>query len=144
MATNDANGAQETASFFKVVFPGGINVRSAMSFDAETTGQVLTKGTVFEAQSVQEQQGVAFVQLKDGRGWVFEKSKDTVVLKRVSGECLLQDEGLILRPSTAVPSRRVMPFFVTQRSILKKILKSFPHPTLTPTQPTHSSQAREP
>jgi hypothetical protein len=57
-----------------------------MSMDAETTGNVLARGTVFEAAAVVTAQGgVEFVELQDGEGWVFASKGATVILQRVDG-----------------------------------------------------------
>mmetsp|Transcript_329 Transcript_329/g.1070 ORF Transcript_329/g.1070 Transcript_329/m.1070 type:complete len:633 (-) Transcript_329:174-2072(-) len=57
---------------YKVVYPGGVQVREAPSVAAPRTGVVLGLGTEFEASKSLSLDGVVYVRLADGTGWVFE------------------------------------------------------------------------
>lgn len=66
---------------YKVVYPAGTFIRTTPAIDADTTGQVLEYGTVFEASKSLFLDGVNYVKLADGRGWVFGNKGDVEVLQ---------------------------------------------------------------
>ena len=102
---------------YRVVYPGGVSVRSAPSIEATKTGVVLKAGTVLEASerlvpahspSEESASGGAvandvFVRLGDGSGWVFEAKGSTPILERVTTMRL--DRELGAQDSTTAQSK---------------------------------------
>lgn len=65
---------------YKVVYENGIFIRVSPAIDAERTGEVLPCGTIFESRKSLFLDGVNYVQLDDGRGWVFSRKDDILIL----------------------------------------------------------------
>jgi len=91
---------------YRVVYPGGVSVRSAPSIDSTKTGVVLKAGSFLEASerlvpaytTTEESTAGAvandvFVRLVDGSGWVFEAKGSTPILERVTPMRLDREVG---------------------------------------------------
>jgi hypothetical protein len=66
---------------YKVIYPGGTFVRISPALDAEKTGEILEYGAVFCASKSLFLDGINYVKLSDGRGWLFESRGSTQVLQ---------------------------------------------------------------
>jgi hypothetical protein len=68
---------------YKVVYPGGIFVRSTPSLEAEKTGEILEFGDIFEASKSLFLDGINYVKISDGRGWVFGHKGEAEILELI-------------------------------------------------------------
>lgn len=67
--------ASKRTSVFRVTYPGGVEIRSG-PFNAPKTGQFLKPGDVFVViEEVQGNDGILYLCLADGLGWVFDDGK---------------------------------------------------------------------
>jgi hypothetical protein len=66
---------------YKVVYPGGVHIRISPAVDAEKTGVVLEYGDIFESIKSSVMDGINFVKVLDGSGWVFRNLGDTEILE---------------------------------------------------------------
>lgn len=80
---------------YKVVYPGGVHIRRSPAVDAEKTGSVLDYGDVFESVKSSVLDGVNFVKLLDGSGWVFRNLGETEILE------LLETVQIPIKPKHA-------------------------------------------
>lgn len=62
---------------YKVVYPYGAFIRVSPALHAAKTGETLESGIVFESSKSVFSDGINYVRLDDGRGWVFS-SKDNI------------------------------------------------------------------
>ena len=68
---------------YKVVYPAGVSVRLNPSIDSAKTGEVLKCGTLVEASKSLMLDGVNYIKLSNGKGWVFGKKGDAEILELV-------------------------------------------------------------
>jgi hypothetical protein len=66
---------------YKVIYPGGVFVRLSPSQEAEKTDIILEYGTTFEASKSLIMDGVNYVKLADGSGWVFGNKGNSEILE---------------------------------------------------------------
>jgi hypothetical protein len=86
MESAAAASAATPASFvekfrYRVVYPGGVQVRVSPAVEAEKTGVVLEFGETFEASKSSIMDGINFVKLSDGSGWVFQNLGNVEILE---------------------------------------------------------------
>lgn len=65
---------------YKVIYPNGVYVRLTPDLNAEKTGDVLPFGSIIESTKSLILDGINYVQLKDGKGWVFSSKGERSVL----------------------------------------------------------------
>lgn len=65
---------------FKVVFQYGVAVRISPAIDAEKTGEIIPYGTILESNKSLVLDGINYVKLMDGRGWIFSTKGGVKVL----------------------------------------------------------------
>lgn len=65
---------------YKVIYPGGTFVRVSPAVNAAKTGDILEFGAVFEATKSLYLDGINYVKLASGKGWVFGSKGDIKVL----------------------------------------------------------------
>ena len=68
---------------YKVIYPGGTYIRISPAVDSERTGDIIEYGVIFEASKSLVLDGINYVKLSDGRGWVFGNKGDTGVLELI-------------------------------------------------------------
>jgi hypothetical protein len=66
---------------YKVVYPGGIYLRISPAVDAKKTGIILEYGTIFDASKSVFLDGIVYVKVLDGDGWVFENKNGVQILE---------------------------------------------------------------
>lgn len=79
----EGNDSSEALTYvYKVVYPGGTYIRSSPSIDADRVDSmpILEFGSIFTANKSVYLDGVNYVKLSDGRGWVFSNKGSTQVL----------------------------------------------------------------
>eukprot|EP01038_Epipyxis_sp_PR26KG_P015113 gene15113-20333_t len=68
---------------YRVVYKSGTFIRSSPDVNGEKTGDILEFGTIFEASKSLFLDGINYVKLSDGRGWVFNSLGNAQVLDLV-------------------------------------------------------------
>jgi hypothetical protein len=77
-------GGHRGLLFYKVVYRGGVSIRSQPSFDAPRTGTIIPFNDIFQGIVRYSPNGSdMFVCLADGSGWVFESKDEVPILERV-------------------------------------------------------------
>jgi hypothetical protein len=66
---------------YKVVYPGGTYLRISPAVDARKTGVILEYGTIFDASKSVFLDGVVYVKVSNGDGWVFESKNEVQILE---------------------------------------------------------------
>jgi hypothetical protein len=66
---------------YKVVYPGGTYLRISPAVDAKKTGVILEYGTIFDASKSVFLDGVVYVKVLNGDGWVFESKNGVQILE---------------------------------------------------------------
>jgi len=89
ISTNPLSSSGETQDkcvpyTYQVVYRGGVLVRSLPDTEAPTVGLIIPYGAVFSATKSLQLDGIVYVKLADGKGWVFEEKGGQKVLERIS------------------------------------------------------------
>lgn len=99
MASGENNVYSEIYCY-KVIYPNGTFIRVSPDLKAAKTGDILECGSVFESSKSLFLDGINYVKLADGRGWVFHSKGETKVLELI--EVIKKyEETPVLPPSTS-------------------------------------------
>ena len=81
--TSGDNSVYSEIYCYKVIYPNGTFIRVSPDLKAAKTGDILECGSVFESSKSLFLDGINYVKLADGRGWVFHSKGETKVLELI-------------------------------------------------------------
>lgn len=80
---SEENNVYSEIFCYKVIYPNGTFIRVSPDLKAAKTGDILECGAVFESSKSLFLDGINYVKLADGRGWVFHSKGETKVLELI-------------------------------------------------------------